>query len=60
MADQGFDPHSPESYVKSAFDLYKAGDAKSAVKAAEAGLSDTSDPVSLRLVLALSLRSQGR
>lgn len=60
MADQGFDPQSPDSHVQSAFDLYKAGDAKAAMKAAEAGMPEADDTVSLRLVLALSLRRLGR
>jgi len=60
MADQSFDPQSPDVHVQAAFDLYKADDAKAAVKAAEAGMDETQDTVSLRLVLALSLRRLGR
>jgi len=60
MADQTFDPQSPDTHVRTAFDLYKADNAKAAVEAAEKGMGETKDAVSLQLVLALSLRRMGR
>lgn len=60
MADQTFDPQSPDIHVRTAFDLYKADNAKAAVEAAEKGMGETKDAVSLQLVLALSLRRLGR